>query len=72
MTELTVRVELSAQADPRLPERLASRLRDTFSMRIPVETAAAGMLPRYEFKARRWRKMASSGVVEEEASHAAH
>ena len=62
MDELEVVVELDSGVSPNAPEgqdllrRLGARLRDTFSLRIPVRLAAPGTLPRYEFKAQRWRK----------------
>lgn len=62
MDELEVVVELDSGVSPDAPEgqdllrRLGARLRDTFSLRIPVRLAAPGTLPRYEFKAQRWRK----------------
>ena len=57
MDEIELLVEVPGDvAQPRLL-RLESRLRDTFSLRIPVALAPAGTLPRYEFKAKRWRKV---------------
>lgn len=52
---LQVETELAAPAD--LVKRLETRLRNTFSMRIPVIAVPAGSLPRFEFKAKRWRKV---------------
>ena len=61
MDELEVVVELEeGSASTDLVQRLSARLRDTFSLRIPVRLAAPGSLPRYEFKARRWCKGAVS------------
>jgi phenylacetate-CoA ligase len=40
-----------------LVERLSGRLRAAFPLRIPVRTAAAGTLPRFELKAKRWRRI---------------
>jgi phenylacetate-CoA ligase len=36
-------------------KKIEAKLRDTFSLRIPVRLAEANTLPRHEFKARRWR-----------------
>lgn len=59
MEEPTVLVELAEGADEALLDKLRARLRDTFSLRIPVRLAPAGSLPRPEFKASRWRKAAA-------------
>jgi phenylacetate-CoA ligase len=58
MDELELRVEVAEDAPKNLLKRLESRLRDTFSLRIPVHQACPGSLPRHEFKARRWCKVA--------------
>lgn len=63
MTELTLRVELVEGADEAVVERLGAKLRDTFALRMPVRVAAAGTLPRHEFKSNRWRKVASGAGV---------
>ncbi len=57
MDEVTLTVELAAGVDDTLLHRLQDRLRDTFSLRIPVKLAPQGSLPRFEFKAKRWRKV---------------
>lgn len=57
MDEVTLTVELAAGVDDSLLHRLQDRLRDTFSLRIPVKLAPQGSLPRFEFKAKRWRKV---------------
>lgn len=57
MDEIEVLIEAPADLAPRLLKRLESRLRDTFSLRIPVRLADSGSLPRHEFKARRWRRL---------------
>lgn len=54
MDEIVVLVELLPGAGGEVVKQLEARLRDTFSMRIPVQRAEG--LPRYEFKARRWIK----------------
>ncbi len=63
LLELRVFVELSAQLRPiqtaALKKQIEQVLRDTFSMRIPVEVLRPGALPRFEFKARRWIKEAA-------------
>jgi phenylacetate-CoA ligase len=63
MTELTLRVELAEGTDAGVVERLGAKLRDTFSLRMPVRVVAAGTLPRHEFKSNRWRKVASGAGV---------
>jgi len=50
LTELTVELE----GDAALAQRVAEELRNTLTLRIPVMTAPAGSLPRFELKARRW------------------
>jgi phenylacetate-CoA ligase len=57
MNELRVRIEPSsadAATVPALEQRLEKLLQESFSLRIPVEPAATGTLPRFEMKARRW------------------
>ncbi len=59
MTELSIEVEPSAElaADASsLAARLQKALQESLSLRIPVKTAPAGTLPRFEHKARRWRR----------------
>lgn len=57
MDEVEVLVELPETEAQVVLRQLEARLRDTFSMRIPVRLAEAGSLPRFEFKARRWRRV---------------
>lgn len=57
MDEVELVVELETGVDEEVLDRIADRLRDTFSLRIPVRSATAGSLPRFDFKARRWRKV---------------
>jgi phenylacetate-CoA ligase len=58
MDEVEVVVELNPDIkEAELADRLSERLRDTFSLRIPVRIAPPGSLPRFEFKARRWKKL---------------
>jgi len=55
MTELKVIVEVTADTEPNaVAKRVATELRRVFSLRIPVEVAAPGTLPRFEMKAKRW------------------
>ena len=54
MEELEIRVELAADADDGLARQLERRLKDAFTLRIPVTVVAPSTLPRHEFKARRW------------------
>lgn len=54
MDELTIEVEPRSSAPKNLAKELEARLRDTFSLRIPVRLTAPGSLPRHEFKAKRW------------------
>ena len=60
MEEIEIEVELAkgnADSSPsELVSALESKLRDRFSIRIPVSTVDPGSLPRYEFKAKRWIK----------------
>lgn len=58
MDEIMVQVELQPGAGAELVRQLEARLRDTFSMRIPVVVTTG--LPRHEFKARRWVREPSS------------
>ena len=55
MDEIELLVELGVQDPAPSLKRLESKLRDTFSLRIPVRLAEADSLPRHEFKAKRWR-----------------
>jgi phenylacetate-CoA ligase len=53
MTELSVSVEAAGQEiDANLPQRLEARLKEVFTLRIPVQLVSG--LPKPEFKARRW------------------
>ncbi|MEZ5399266.1 MAG: AMP-binding protein [Bryobacteraceae bacterium] len=55
MVELAMEVEPDGSVDaPALVHRLETALRDSLALRIPVAIAAAGSLPRFEMKARRW------------------
>lgn len=50
MAEIRLRVEGTGA------EILAQRLQEVFSLRIPVEEVASGILPRYDMKSQRWKK----------------
>ena len=63
MTELTLRVELAEGAEAAVASRIEVKLRDTFSLRMPVRQVEPGSLPRHEFKSNRWRKVAFSADV---------
>jgi phenylacetate-CoA ligase len=58
LAELSVRVEpkpdCSAPSD--LARQLEKAFQDAFSLRVPVTLAEAGVLPRFEMKAKRWVK----------------
>ncbi|HEU0120344.1 MAG TPA: AMP-binding protein [Bryobacteraceae bacterium] len=47
-------IRLVAEAEGETAHRLETALRAAFGLRIPVAVAAAGTLPRFEMKARRW------------------
>lgn len=53
MPEISLRVEPSGEHSP--AEELERRLRDVFSMRIPVAAVGSGSLPVFEVKAKRWK-----------------
>lgn len=56
MDEIELLIETSGGVSENLLSLIEARLRDTFSLRIPVHLVAEGSLPRHEFKARRWRR----------------
>lgn len=53
LPELAVEVE----AGPDEARRLAEHLQRNLALRIPVQAVAVGSLPRFEMKARRWRRV---------------
>jgi phenylacetate-CoA ligase len=53
MAELAVEVETD---DDTAAHRLQTALGETFALRIPVAKVPSGTLPRFELKARRWRR----------------
>lgn len=58
MEELSIKVELEADTPGQLVrDQIQSALRTAFNLRIPVEAVAAGLLPRFEMKASRWKKL---------------
>jgi phenylacetate-CoA ligase len=56
MAELEIFVEVVPEAPADTAVRVARELADAFTLRIPVQCVAAGSLPRFEFKSRRWVK----------------
>lgn len=58
LTEMSITIEPLAEcaADVELGPRLATQLRKSLSLRIPVQCVAPGTLPRFEMKAKRWIK----------------
>ncbi len=55
MDEIELLVEMDGNVAKPLLKRIEAKLRDTFSLRIPVQLAEPNSLPRHEFKAKRWR-----------------
>lgn len=58
MDEIELVVEMDGNVAKPLLKKIESKLRDTFSLRIPVKLAEPNSLPRHEFKAKRWRLVA--------------
>lgn len=56
MDEIELLIEARQDVSVSLLPQIEARLRDTFSLRIPVHLVAEGSLPRHEFKAKRWRR----------------
>ena len=56
LTELTLVIEphTSCQDVEGLVARVRAHLQQAFALRIPIEVAATGVLPRFEMKAKRW------------------
>ena len=56
MTELRLRIEPAAAVvdGAALARQVEKRLEEAFNLRLPVAAVAAGTLPRFEMKARRW------------------
>lgn len=57
MEELELHVELDTASAANLLKKIERKLRDTLHLRIPVKCVEKGMLPRSEFKAKRWRRV---------------
>ncbi len=57
MDEVELLIEAPSDGAKNLQKHLETKLRDTFSLRIPVHLVEAGSLPRHEFKAKRWRRV---------------
>jgi phenylacetate-CoA ligase len=57
MDEIELLIELPGNIAKSLLKKLETKLRDTFSLRIPVQVVESGSLPRHEFKAKRWRRI---------------
>jgi phenylacetate-CoA ligase len=55
MHEIELLIEVPGNVAKSLLKKLEIKLRDTFSLRIPVRLVESGSLPRHEFKAKRWR-----------------
>lgn len=55
MDEIELLIEVNGSAAKTLVKKVEAKLRDTFSLRIPVKLAEPDSLPRHEFKAKRWR-----------------
>lgn len=53
LLELAIEVE-AGEAEARA---VAARIQDSLALRVPVTSVAAGSLPRFELKARRWRNL---------------
>ena len=47
-------IRLEAEADDEMAVALQARLREVLTLRIPVTAVAAGSLPAFEVKAKRW------------------
>jgi len=55
LVEMTLRVEPTGEADREaLVGRLGEAFKASLALRVPIELAEAGALPRFEMKARRW------------------
>ncbi len=55
MDEIELVIEMDGNVAKQMLKKLEAKLRDTFSLRIPVRIAEPETLPRHEFKAKRWR-----------------
>lgn len=57
MTEMRLQVEAAGEVDDHWTTVLADALKAEFALRIPIERVAAGSLPRFELKAKRWQRV---------------
>jgi len=56
LTELRLEIEpVTECADAKaLVQRMQKAFQESLALRVPIEVAASGTLPRYELKAKRW------------------
>lgn len=54
LREIELTVEPAPNAAPDLAAQIGHALQSAFSLRVPVQLAAPGSLPRFELKAKRW------------------
>lgn len=59
-----MKITIEAQAGESVCRDLQQRIQRTLTLRVPVDLAAAGSLPRYEMKAKRWIKLAECRGVD--------
>ena len=52
-----VELHLEVEAPASVAEELARRFQNALSLRVPVQSVAPGSLPRFDLKARRWRRL---------------
>ncbi len=58
MTEISLSIECLSQSNPKsVEDALHKKLREVFSLRIPVEISEPGVLPQFEMKAKRWKML---------------
>jgi phenylacetate-CoA ligase len=58
MDDLTIKIEpLNGLGFEEIARALIHEFRNQFSIRVSVEQASSGSLPRYEFKARRYKRV---------------
>lgn len=54
LAEISIDIELEAQDDRNITERLSDAFKENLSLRIPIQTVELNSLPRFELKAQRW------------------
>ena len=54
LVEMSVEVEPETVGDNALVKRLAKAFQETLALRVPVKITEAGVLPRFDLKAKRW------------------